>query len=46
MILSTIWLGVIGFIDDYLKLRAKTIAQQQGLLIKKEIRTDWRDGLK
>ncbi|HUR10446.1 MAG TPA: hypothetical protein VM012_03715, partial [Flavitalea sp.] len=23
MIFSTIWLGIIGFIDDYLKLRAK-----------------------
>src|SRR2546423_826795 len=30
MIFSTIWLGMIGFIDDYLKLRAKRIAQQQG----------------
>ena len=35
MILSTIWLGVVGFIDDYLKLRAKTIAQQQGIKYKK-----------
>ena len=31
LIVSTIWLGVIGFIDDYLKLRAKKIAQQQGI---------------
>src|ERR1700755_3364286 len=23
MIFSTVWLGIIGFIDDYLKLRAK-----------------------
>lgn len=35
MIFSTIWLGVIGFIDDYLKLRAKKIAQQQGVAYKK-----------
>jgi phospho-N-acetylmuramoyl-pentapeptide-transferase len=35
MILSTIWLGVVGFIDDYLKLRAKRIAQQQGIAYKK-----------
>src|SRR5437764_14344531 len=31
MIFSTLWLGVIGFLDDYLKLRAKKIAQQQGV---------------
>jgi phospho-N-acetylmuramoyl-pentapeptide-transferase len=35
MIFSTIWLGMIGFIDDYLKLRAKQIAQQQGIKYKK-----------
>jgi phospho-N-acetylmuramoyl-pentapeptide-transferase len=35
MIFSTIWLGIIGFIDDYLKLRAKRIAQQQGIPYKK-----------
>jgi phospho-N-acetylmuramoyl-pentapeptide-transferase len=35
MIFSTIWLGVIGFIDDYLKLRAKRIAKQQGVPYKK-----------
>jgi phospho-N-acetylmuramoyl-pentapeptide-transferase len=35
MILSTIWLGVVGFVDDYLKLRAKRIAQQQGVAYKK-----------
>src|ERR1700730_2593028 len=35
MIFSTIWLGMIGFIDDYLKLRAKRIAQQQGIPYKK-----------
>jgi len=35
MIFATIWLGLIGFIDDYLKLRAKKIAQQQGIAYKK-----------
>lgn len=35
MIFSTIWLGIIGFIDDYLKLRAKRIAKQQGIPYKK-----------
>ena len=35
MIFATVWLGIIGFIDDYLKLRAKKIAQQQGVSYKK-----------
>lgn len=35
MILSTVWLGIIGFIDDYLKLRAKRLAQEQGIAYKK-----------
>lgn len=35
MLFSTVWLGLIGFIDDYLKLRAKKIAQQQGVAYKK-----------
>src|SRR6476661_8820501 len=35
MIFSTLWLGAIGFIDDYLKLRAKKMAQQQGVAYKK-----------
>src|ERR1700748_1455663 len=35
MIFSTVWLGVVGFIDDYLKLRSKRIAQQQGTTYKK-----------
>ncbi len=35
MIVSTIWLGIIGFIDDYLKLRAKRLAQEQGIAYKK-----------
>jgi phospho-N-acetylmuramoyl-pentapeptide-transferase len=35
MIFSTLWMGMIGFIDDYLKLRAKRIAQKQGISYKK-----------
>ena len=35
MIFATVWMGIIGFIDDYLKLRAKRIAQQQGVPYKK-----------
>lgn len=35
MIFCTIWLGAIGFIDDYLKLRAKKQAQQKGVGYKK-----------
>jgi phospho-N-acetylmuramoyl-pentapeptide-transferase len=35
MIFCTVWLGAIGFIDDYLKLRAKKIAQQKGIAYKK-----------
>jgi phospho-N-acetylmuramoyl-pentapeptide-transferase len=35
MIFSTIWLGIVGFIDDYLKLRAKRMAQEQGVAYKK-----------
>src|SRR5215218_7508218 len=35
MIFCTIWLGAIGFIDDYLKLHAKRLAQQKGVAYKK-----------
>jgi phospho-N-acetylmuramoyl-pentapeptide-transferase len=35
MLIATVWLGIIGFIDDYLKLRSKKIAQQQGVNYKK-----------
>ncbi|MFO0415319.1 MAG: phospho-N-acetylmuramoyl-pentapeptide-transferase [Bacteroidota bacterium] len=30
MLFATIWLGLIGFIDDYLKLKAKRKAQREG----------------
>ena len=35
LLLSTVWLGSVGFVDDYLKLRAKRIAQQKGISYKK-----------
>lgn len=30
MLVSTVWLGIIGFIDDYLKLKGKREAEQKG----------------
>ncbi len=35
MLFAAIWMGMIGFIDDYLKLRSKQIAQKQGVNYKK-----------
>ena len=35
MLLSTVWLGVIGFIDDYFKMCAKRIAKEKGISYKK-----------
>jgi phospho-N-acetylmuramoyl-pentapeptide-transferase len=35
LLLSTIWLGLVGFVDDYLKLRAKRMAQTQGVNYRK-----------
>ena len=35
MIFCTVWMGAIGFLDDYLKIRAKRIAQQKGVAYKK-----------
>lgn len=35
MLISAVWLGIIGFIDDYLKLRGKRLAQQKGEVYKK-----------
>ncbi len=35
LLLSTIWLGLVGFLDDYLKLRSKRMAQRQGVNYKK-----------
>ncbi len=35
MLLCTVWLGIIGFIDDYLKLRSKRLAKEKGITYKK-----------
>ena len=35
MLLSTVWLGIIGFVDDYLKIKAKRIARTKGIDYKK-----------
>lgn len=35
MLLCTVWLGAIGFIDDYLKMRSKRLAQANGGAYKK-----------
>jgi len=35
MLLCTVWLGGIGFIDDYLKIRSKRRAQAKGIEYKK-----------
>ena len=36
MILCTVWLGVIGFLDDYFKIRARKEAQIKGEAYKKQ----------
>ncbi|TRZ82051.1 MAG: phospho-N-acetylmuramoyl-pentapeptide-transferase [Sediminibacterium sp.] len=36
MILCTVWLGLIGFLDDYFKIRARKQAQAQGASYKKQ----------
>src|SRR5450432_3474447 len=35
MLLCTVWLGAIGFIDDYLKIRSKRLALAKGAAYKK-----------
>lgn len=35
MLLCTVWLGVIGFIDDYLKVKARRISKAKGIAHKK-----------
>lgn len=35
MLFATVWMGLIGFIDDYLKIRSKRIAQEKGVAYKK-----------
>jgi len=36
MLLCTVWLGFIGFMDDYLKLKARKVAQAKGEKYKKK----------
>jgi phospho-N-acetylmuramoyl-pentapeptide-transferase len=36
MVLCTVWLGVIGFLDDYFKIRARKTAQEKGEAYKKK----------
>lgn len=36
MVLCTVWLGVIGFLDDLFKIRARKAAQEKGLPYKKK----------
>jgi phospho-N-acetylmuramoyl-pentapeptide-transferase len=36
MILCTVWLGLIGFLDDYFKIRARKEAQEKGEAYKKK----------
>ena len=36
MILCTVWLGLIGFLDDYFKIRARKDAQEKGESYKKK----------
>lgn len=36
MVLCTVWLGVIGFLDDYFKIRARKEAQEKGESYKKK----------
>jgi phospho-N-acetylmuramoyl-pentapeptide-transferase len=36
MVLCTVWLGVIGFLDDYFKIRARQAALEKGLPYKKK----------
>lgn len=36
MVLCTVWLGAIGFLDDYFKIKARKSAQQKGEAYKKK----------
>jgi phospho-N-acetylmuramoyl-pentapeptide-transferase len=36
MVLCTVWLGMIGFLDDYFKIRARKEAQEKGESYKKQ----------
>jgi phospho-N-acetylmuramoyl-pentapeptide-transferase len=36
MLLCTVWLGLIGFLDDYLKIKARRISREKGVTYKKK----------
>jgi phospho-N-acetylmuramoyl-pentapeptide-transferase len=36
MVLCTVWLGIIGFLDDYFKIKARKAAQERGEAYKKK----------
>ena len=36
MVLCTVWLGIIGFLDDLFKIRARKAAQEKGVTYKKK----------
>ncbi len=36
MLLCTVWLGIIGFVDDYLKLKERRLAKERGELYQKK----------
>lgn len=36
MLLSTVWLGIIGFLDDYLKIKARKLALKKGEVYQKK----------
>jgi phospho-N-acetylmuramoyl-pentapeptide-transferase len=36
MVLCTVWLGIIGFLDDYFKIKARKAAQEKGETYKKK----------
>ncbi|MEO8962904.1 MAG: phospho-N-acetylmuramoyl-pentapeptide-transferase, partial [Ginsengibacter sp.] len=35
MVLCTVWLGIIGFVDDYLKIKARKASKEKGIAYKK-----------
>ena len=42
MLLCTVWLGIIGFLDDYLKLKARKQAKQRGRNMKRKTAMVWQ----
>ena len=46
MLLCTVWLGAIGFIDDYLKIKSKRVAKEKGIDYKRQMPTVLRENSK